>query len=200
MNQYVTGPMIKRLREEKKITQQQLADKMNVSDKTISKWETGRGIPDISLIEPLAEALGISVIELFAGEDIVNTNKSFHMLKTKFYVCPVCGNVIHSTGEAVISCCGITLPPLEAEPADEEHSINIELTEDEYYVSVGHDMTKKHYISFLACVHEDGVEIRKLYPESMAEARFRRPLAKYIYAYCNHHGLFMEEIKRKTGI
>ena len=161
MNQYVTGPMIKRLREEKKITQQQLADKMNVSDKTISKWETGRGIPDISLIEPLAEALGISVIELFAGEDIVNTNKSFHMLKTKFYVCPVCGNVIHSTGEAVISCCGITLPPLEAEPADEEHSINIELTEDEYYVSVGHDMTKKHYISFLACVHEDGVEIRK---------------------------------------
>ena len=191
--------MIKRLREEKKITQQQLADKMNVSDKTISKWETGRGIPDISLIEPLAEALGISVIELFAGEDIVNTNKSFHMLKTKFYVCPICGNVIHSTGEAVISCCGITLPPLEAEPADDEHKISIELIEDEYYVSVDHDMTKNHYISFLACVHEDGVEIQKLYPESMAETRFRRPLAKYIYAYCNHHGLFMAEINRKTG-
>ena len=191
MNQYVTGPMIKRLREEKNITQQQLADKMNVSDKTISKWETGRGIPDISLIEPLAEALGISVIELFAGEDIVNTNKSFHM--------PICGNVIHSTGEAVISCCGITLPPLEAEPADDEHRISIELIEDEYYVSVDHDMTKNHYISFLACVHEDGVEIQKLYPESMAETRFRRPLARYVYAYCNHHGLFMAEINRKTG-
>ena len=196
MNQYVTGSMIKRLREEKKITQQQLADKMNVSAKTVSKWETGRGIPDISLIEPLAEALQISVIELFAGEDIVNTNKSFHMLKTKFYVCPICGNVIHSTGEAVISCCGITLPPLEAEPSDEDHKIKVELIEDEYYVSVDHDMPKKHYISFLACVHEDGIEIKKLYPESAAETRFRRPLAKYVYAYCNHHGLFMAEIKR----
>ena len=68
MNQYVTGAMIKRLRENRKMTQLQLADKLNVSDKSVSKWETGRGYPDISLIEPLAESLGVSVIELMSGE------------------------------------------------------------------------------------------------------------------------------------
>ena len=58
MNQYVTGAMIRRLREEKRITQQQLADRLGVSGKAVSKWETGRGYPDITLIEPLAAALG----------------------------------------------------------------------------------------------------------------------------------------------
>ena len=194
MNQYVTGAMIRRLREEKKITQQQLAERMGVSDKAISKWETGRGYPDITLIEPLAQALGVSVIELFSGEDIVNTNKSFHMLKTKFYVCPVCGNVIYSTGEAVISCCGITLPPLEAEPADENHPISIEKVEDEYYVTVSHEMTKTHSISFIAALRNDGCEICKLYPESEAQAWFKISRTRYIYFYCNRHGLFSVKV------
>lgn len=110
-NQYVTGAMIKRLREEKKLTQAALAEGINVTDKAVSKWETGRGYPDISLVEPLAAALGVSVIELLSGESVVNTNRSSNMLRIRFYVCPVCGNVIHSTGEAVVSCCGIILPP-----------------------------------------------------------------------------------------
>ena len=80
MNKYVNGTMIKRLREGRNMTQSQLAERLNVSDKAISKWETGRGYPDISLIEPLAEALRVSVIELFSGEDVVNTNRSFNML------------------------------------------------------------------------------------------------------------------------
>ena len=67
LTQYVTGASIKRLRERRGLTQQQLADKMTVSDKTVSKWETGRGYPDISLVEPLAAALGVSIIELFSG-------------------------------------------------------------------------------------------------------------------------------------
>ena len=190
MNQYVTGAKIKRLREEKKITQQQLAGIMNVSDKAVSKWETGRGYPDITLIEPLAEALGVSVIELFSGEDVVNTNKASNMLLASFYVCPICRNVIYSTGEAVISCCGITLPDLEAEPPDDGHSISIEKVEDEYYVNVNHEMTKSHYISFIASVQNDGCEIRKLYPEGPAEARFKIRLTKRLYYYCNRHGLF----------
>lgn len=190
MNQYVTGAMIKRLREEKKITQQQLAQIMGVSDKTISKWETGRGYPDITLVEPLANALGVSVIELFSGEDVINTNKSFNMLRMNLYVCPVCGNVIQSTGEAVVSCCGITLPALEAEPEDAEHHARIERVEDEYYVTIDHEMSKKHYISFMAAVQHDGYEIRKLYPEGSAEGRFKTRLTKSICYYCNHHGLF----------
>ena len=194
MNQYVTGAMIKRLREEKKITQQQLAEIMNVSDKAISKWETGRGYPDITLIEPLAEALGVSVIELFSGEDVINTNKASNMFRAGLYVCPVCGNVIYATGEAVISCCGITLPPLEPEEADAAHRIQKDVIEDEYYVTVDHPMTKDHYISFLAGVSDQGVQLVKLYPEGNAEARFRINRVKTIYAYCNRHGLFQLKI------
>ena len=190
MNQYVTGTMIKRLRENRKMTQQQLAEKMNVSGKAISKWETGRGYPDISLIEPLSTALGVSVIELFAGENVVNTNRAFNMLRMKFYVCPICGNVMQSTGEAVISCCGVTLPALEAESADEAHRLRVERVEDEYYVTIDHEMSKTHYISFIAAVRDDGYELKKLYPEWNAEARFKISRTQRLFYYCNRHGLF----------
>ena len=195
MNQYITGPMIKRLREGRGMTQLQLAEKLSVSDKAISKWETGRGYPDISLIEPLAASLGVSVIELFAGQHVVNTNRSFHLLRTKFYVCPLCGNVIHSFGEAVVSCCGITLPPLEAEDADDSHVCTLERIEDEYYLSVDHPMTKTHYISFLAAMRDDGYEIKKLYPEGSAAARFPIAGIRRFYFYCNRHGLFRLSVR-----
>ena len=194
MNQYITGAMIKRLREEKKLTQLQLAEKINVSDKAVSKWETGRGYPDVSLIEPLASALGVSVIELFSGESVVNRNRSFNMLRAGIYVCPVCGNVIQSSGEAVISCCGITLPLLEAEGPDAEHEVSIRKCEDEFYVSSEHTMEKTHYISFIAAVRDDGYELKKLYPEQNAEARFKIAGTKYFLIYCNRHGLFKKKI------
>ena len=190
MNQYVTGTMIRHLRESRDLTQHQLAEKISVSDKAISKWETGRGYPDISLIEPLADALGVSIIELFSGENVINTNKSFNMLRTKLHVCPVCGNIIQSTGEAVVSCCGIVLPALEAEPEDDGHHLHIEKVEDEYYVTIPHEMSKTHYISFILAVKDDGCEIRKLYPEGNAEARFKIGRTKSIMYYCNQHGLF----------
>ena len=190
MDRYVTGAVIRRLREKKKLTQEELADKLFVSSKAISKWETGQGFPDISLIEPLAAALDISVIELLSGEDITNLNRSFNMLKGKFYVCPVCGNVITASGDTVVSCCGITLPPCEPEEAEGEHSIKVEKIEDEYYVTVDHPMTKEHYISFLAAVSDQGMQLTKLYPEGEAGTRFRTRCVRYVYAYCNHHGLF----------
>lgn len=190
MNQYVTGTMIRRLREGMNMTQHQLAEKISVSDKAISKWETGRGYPDISLIEPLAEALGVSIIELFSGEDVANTNRSFNMLRVKLHVCPICGNIIQSTGEAVVSCCGIVLPALEAEPEDDAHHLQIEKVEDEYYVTIPHDMSKTHYISFIMVLKDDGSEIRKLYPEGNAEARFKISRTKSFLYYCNQHGLF----------
>ena len=194
MNQYVTGSIIKELRESKKLTQQQLADKLYVSDKTISKWETGKGYPDITLLEPLASELGISVIELMAGKSVINTNKSFNMMKTKFWVCPVCGNIICSTGNTVISCCGILLPSLEVETDDNNHEITIDKSEDEYYVKISHEMTKQHYISFIAAVKDNGYELTKLYPEGEAEARFKIERTQYIYYFCNHHGLFRKKI------
>lgn len=195
MNQYVTGAMIKRLREGKRITQQQLAEKIGVSDKAISKWETGRGYPDISLIEPLAEALGVSIIELFSGEDVVNTNRSFKMQRMKLHVCPICGNLILSTGEAVVSCCGMVLPALEAEPEDDDHHLHFEQVEDEYYVTIPHEMSKTHYISFIVALKDAGCEIRKLYPEGNAEARFKISRTKSIMYYCNQHGLFKVSVR-----
>lgn len=194
MDNYVTGTLIKKIRENRKMTQEELAQKINVSSKAVSKWETGQGFPDISLLEPLAQALGISVIELLSGEDIRNLNRSSNIAKSKFYVCPVCGNVVFASGETVVSCCGLTLPPLDAEKPDDEHVIKAEISEDEFYVTVNHPMTKEHYISFIAAVSDNGVQFVKLYPEGNAEARFRINRIEKFYAYCNRHGLFM--IKR----
>ena len=190
MNRYVTGAMIRRLREKRRITQQQLAQALNVSDKAVSKWETGRGYPDIVLVEPLAAALGVSVIELFSGEDVVNANRAFHMPRLKLYVCPVCGNIIQSAGDAVVSCCGITLPALEAESSERGHAARVSRVENEYFVSLDHEMDKTHFISFIAAVRDDGCELRKLYPEGGACARFRVEGVRFFYVYCNRHGLF----------
>jgi DNA-binding XRE family transcriptional regulator/desulfoferrodoxin (superoxide reductase-like protein) len=190
IDNYITGSVIKKLRESKKMTQEELAEKIFVTGKAVSKWETGQGFPDISLVEPLAKALDISVIELLSGECIQNRNRVSNMFKSKFYVCPVCGNVIRTIGEAMISCCGITLPPLEPEAADTMHTIHVEPVEDEYYVDLDQPMSKEHYISFVAAVSDQGVQFVKLYPEQTAEARFKRSRVKYLYAYCNHHGLF----------
>lgn len=197
MNTYVTGAMIRRLREEKGLTQLELAERLHVSDKSVSKWETGRGYPDITLIEPIAQALGASVQALLSGDAVTNTNRAFNMLRSKFYVCPVCGNVVRSTGEATISCCGITLPPLDAEAGDEAHALRIEPVEDEYYVTMEHEMTKAHFISFIAAVSDDGMQLVKLYPEGSAEARFKRGRVRYFFYYCNHHGLFRETVRKK---
>ena len=197
MDNYVTGALIKKLREAKHLTQEELADKVCVSGKAISKWETGRGFPDIGLLEPLAKALGISVVELLSGTDITNRNRSSDMKKSKFYVCPICGNVIQATGEAVMICCGITLPPLEAEIPDSEHLISIEVVEDEYYVTVDHPMTKTHYISFLAAVSDQRIQLEKLYPEWASGTRFKIDGVQRIYAYCNRHGLFVLDLRKK---
>jgi DNA-binding XRE family transcriptional regulator len=194
MDRYITGSVIRKLREDRCLTQEELAAKIHVSGKAVSKWETGQGFPDISLLEPLAGALGISVIELLSGEDIRNRNRASNMARSSFYVCPVCGNVIRTTGEATISCCGITLPPLEAETPDPDHEIRMEPSEDEWYVTVGHPMTREHYISFLAAVSDNGIQFIKLYPQGAAEARFKINRVKYILAYCDQHGLFRKDI------
>ena len=190
MNSYVTGLTIKTLREGRNMTQAELAEKIGVSSKTVSKWETAKGLPDVSLLQPLAEALGISVIELMNGQPIVNKNISANLLRGQFYVCPLCGNILHSTGSALVSCCGITLPPLEAETPDEDHGITVESVEDEHFVTIHHPMTKAHFISFIAFVTSDRLQLVKLYPEGNAETRLQLRGMGRLYYYCNRHGLF----------
>ena len=194
MNQYVTGAVIKELREKNHFTQAELAAKLNVSSKTISKWETAKGYPDISLLEPLAEVFRVSLTELISGNAVKNVNVSANMLRSKFYVCPVCGNVLHSMGEAVIHCHGVLLTPCQPEETDENHMIFVERVEDEYYVRIEHDMTKEHYVSFVAALSADKIQMTKLYPEGSAEARFKINGVKKILFYCNRDGLFSMDV------
>lgn len=196
MDRYITGSTIKKLRERKKLTQSELAEKLSVTDKAISKWETGKGYPDIAFIEDIAKVFNVSITELFSGDTIENTNISSNMEKIKFYVCPVCGNVISSTGEMSVSCHGINLSPLEAEIFDEKHKLDISIVEDEYYVCVKHEMTKSHYISFIAAVSSGKIELKKLYPESSADARFKISGVRKIFFYCNKDGLYYSCPKR----
>ncbi len=200
MDTYITGAVIKRLREERGMTQAELAARLGVSDKAVSKWETAKGLPDITLIESLAETLGVSVVELMSGDMVINRNRAANLLRSKFYVCPLCGNILHATGDAVISCCGIVLPPLEAEDADEAHAVVIEQVEDEHFIHIDHEMTKTHYLSFAAYVTGDRIQLVKWYPEGNAETRFQIRGAGQLYLYCNRHGLMKQRLtfKRTT--
>lgn len=89
MDQIKIGKFIAELRKEQKMTQLDLATKIGVTDRAVSKWENGRGLPDISLISPLCETLSISINELLEGERIENSQKLTVAQK----------NLIHILGE-----------------------------------------------------------------------------------------------------
>ncbi|MBM6905931.1 helix-turn-helix domain-containing protein [Collinsella tanakaei] len=192
MGRYVTAEIIKSLREGKRLTQRELAWAVGVTDKAVSKWESGRGLPDISLIDALAQALGVSVAELLTGDVRENANRAGNMMRSKFYVCPICGNVVHAMGEGSFSCCGVQLMPQEAEEADEDgaHRVHVERIENDWYLTLDHPMTKQHYLSFAAYVTSDTVSLKKLYPEQSPEARFPMRGSGLLYVFCNQHGLF----------
>ena len=194
MSSYISKETLRNLRERRGLTQRALAEAVGVTDKAVSKWETGRGLPDISLVEPLANALGVSVAELLTGDVRRNANQAANMLRSVFYVCPICGNVVVSTGEGSFSCCGTPMLPQEAETPDEPHAFKVELVEDDWYVTLDHPMTKQHFISFAAYVTTDGVCLKKLYPEQLVQPRFRVTGPGALYLYCNQHGLFSQRV------
>lgn len=195
MDSIKTGNLILKNRKEKRMTQKELADRLHLSDKTISKWERGLGCPDIASINDLAEVLGVNVTEILSGEDLLNDNDTGNMKKTKFYVCPKCGNIITSSSDLILNCCGKRLTVLKAiKGSDDKHTPAYEFVEDEIFVSVNHPMDKKHYISFIAYVTMDKVMLGKLYPEQNAEVRFKRIGHGILYTYCSQHGLWMKHI------
>lgn len=184
------GKLIHQLRKEKGMTQKQLADQMNISDKTISKWERGSGCPDVSLLGELSAILGVDIDKLLDGELNPNEQDRGNMKSIKFYSCHHCGNVMTSTGQGSLSCCGRVLEPLKAQSAAGEHEMKVERIDHEFYVTLKHEMSKQHYLSFAALVTYDRVHLIKLYPEQNAE--FRLPLLNRgaLYVYCTQHGLF----------
>ena len=108
------GKLIQQLRVERGFTQKNVADALGISNKTVSKWECGLGCPDLDLWPDLSVILGVDMAQLMEGEMVQNRPDSGNISRIRFYVCPVCGNVLFSTGSATIHCCGRRLEPMKA--------------------------------------------------------------------------------------
>ena len=188
------GNLILALRKEKGMTQKQLADKMNISDKTVSKWERGLGCPDVSLLPELSDILGVNIEKILSGNMESNESDKGNMKNTKFYVCPDCGNIITSTSSAAVSCCGRKLEELVPIKAEASERLSVESVEDDWFVSSGHEMTKEHYIAFVAYLTGDTVLIKKQYPEWDMHTRLPKCGHGMLVWYCTKHGLFSQFI------
>lgn len=176
------------------MTQLELARLLNVSDKAVSKWERSCGVPDLSLIPRLSEVLNLDADALLRGEMNENAAVSGNMKKTVFYLCNACGSLVLSAGNADVNCCGKKLLPLIAEKATEAHALNIELNDGEWYITSQHEMSRQHYISFIAYLNGDTVIVKKLYPEWALEVRLPHFAHGRILWYCTNHGLFYRDI------
>ena len=192
-----TGSLIALLRREQCMTQKELADILYISDRTVSKWERGAGLPDVSLWNDLAEVLGVAVRELLTGERSINQKDGGNMKRSKFYVCPGCGNILTSTGPAQLTCCGKPMRPLEAKPEDDAHQIAVDTVDGEYYVHMQHDMTKQHHIAFMAYLTGDKLYMNRLYAEGDAAARFPKIGMGTLYVCCTEDGLYRKYIRRE---
>ena len=188
------GELIHRLRRERGLTQLQLAERLGVSDKAVSKWERGLGCPELSLLPELAEALEVDMGKLLSGELAANDRVSGNVNRLRFWVCPSCGNVVIGLTDTGVSCCGKRLRPLTARKADEEHSLTVQRIETEYFVSSGHPMEREHHIAFLALVKDDSLLLRKLYPEWELQTRLPFWGHSRLYFYCTEHGLFWQNV------
>lgn len=188
------GRLILRLRKENNMTQLQLAEKMGISDKAVSKWERGLGCPDIELITQLAEIFNVDLEKLLSGDIEINSVLGGNLKKICFYVCPVCGNIITSVSETGVSCCGKKLKALTPEKAEETNRLNVEVIENEFFISSEHEMTREHYISFIAFLTGDTLILRKQYPEWNLQTRFPFFSHGRLIWYCTQHGLFYQDI------
>ena len=188
------GKLLYDLRKEKNMTQKQVAELMNIIDKTISKWERGLGCPDVSLLPELSQIFGVSIDGILSGELNQNPVVGGNMRRLKFFVCSQCGNIMTATGDATVSCCGKTLEALVPQKAEDGHLLSIEPVEDELYVTSDHEMTKGHYITFIAYVTGDTVILGKQYPEWNLQFHFHKRKHGKLFYYCSNHGLYYQVI------
>ncbi|MBP3267921.1 MAG: helix-turn-helix domain-containing protein [Ruminococcus sp.] len=197
MDQIRTGQLIKQFRTELGMTQKQLAERINVSDKAVSKWERGNGCPDVSLLSALADIFGIDVNVLLSGEIDKNESEKGDMKKLKFYVCKDCGNIITAASETAVTCCGNKLSAPEPKKADEKDQLKIEDIGGEWYITSDHEMTKEHYISFVAYVSDSSVMMFRQYPEWSININLPMYRSGKLVWYCNKCGLLYQDIRPK---
>lgn len=189
-----TGLLIRDLRTKMGMTQKSLADLMNISDKTVSKWERGMGLPDVSLLVELSQIFGVNVDILLTGSMNVSDEKGVNMKNAKYYVCPECRNLVFATGDAEISCCGRKLTALEMKKAEPDEKLSVEIVENDWYITTSHPMTKEHYISFVAFATGEKIEMIKTYPEWDMNVRIQKRGHGKLVWYCTNHGLFYQLI------
>ena len=189
-----TGALILYLRKEKGLTQKQLADMLNISDRAVSKWERGLGMPDISLMPEISEIFGVNIEKLFEGEIKPNDIIGGNMKKAKYYVCPHCGNFMVSMNDVSVSCCGRVLNEAVLKKAEDNEKLKVEKIENEYFISSDHPMSKDDYISFLAAATGDSKHIIKNYPEWDFQCRLSGFRHGKLIWYSVKDGLFYQNI------
>jgi len=196
LDQIKTGILIKKFRTASGLTQKQLAESLNVSDKAVSKWECGNGCPDISLLSQIADIFGTDIRSLLTGEINKNEREKGNMKKLRFYVCKECGNIITSSSDTDITCCGNKLSPLEPQKAEDNDRLITEDIGGEWSVTSEHEMTKEHYISFVAYVSDSAAMLFKQYPEWGVQVHLPLYRSGRLVWYCTKHGLFYQDIRR----
>ena len=194
MNDFDFGNYLCGLRVGSGLSQKELAARLGVSDKAVSKWERGCGAPDIELLPALSAALGVDTTALLSGALAENDRSNGNLRKTRFFVCPACGNLILATDEADICCCGQRLKPLKAQKPDAEHTLTIEKNDGEWYITAAHPMQREHAIAFVALLNGDTLTIKRLYPEWNLEARLPYLAHGTFLWYCTRDGLFYQHI------
>lgn len=192
-----SGILLAKLRKSKGMTQKEVADILGVEAKTVSKWERGRGFPDVSFVSALSDIFGVNERILLSGNLVENKEETGNMKRNRYFVCPHCGSIVHGVGNYNISCCGKKLSPLLPKPCDKEHRIEISECENDFYVKFNHNMTKEHYISFISYASYDRVLLIRLYPEQDCTARFPKMYGGKLYFYCTKDGLYEYEAKKK---
>lgn len=194
MDMKKTGELLRCLRKERNMTQMQAAEMLQVSDRTVSKWERGAGLPDVSLWKGLSVLYGVDIEKILDGQLDEKGAEVGNMKRMKFYRCGHCGNILWSTGDGDISCCGRKLEPLQPQQMNELHDVKTEVIENEYYITFDHPMTKEHNITFAALVSFDRIAVVRLYPEQAAEVRLARQHRGELYFCCSNHGLFRKKL------
>lgn len=186
------GDAIRRLRRERGLTQRALAERLQITDKAVSRWERGIGCPDVSLLEALSRALGADLSALLTGDLPDEQNGGGNMKNTTYYVCPVCGGITVTTGQTDLSCCGRKLTALMPQKAAEGEKLHAEKVEGEWFLTSDHPMTKDHHIAFVAFAAGDRVQLVRQYPEWELQLRLSERGHGMLLWYCTQHGLFYQ--------
>ena len=116
------------------------------------------------------------------------------MKKMKFHICPDCENLVTSLADAAVTCCGRKLEPITPVKATEEESLSVQIIEHDFFVSSEHEMTKEHYITFVALMTADTILLKKQYPQWDLQVRI--PIISHgkLIWHCSKHGLFWQNV------